>query len=315
MEFGKLPTESLDLKLPQFDLSLPTDDPRSWVALKKAIPGPNLVRQKPRIGIGTPVWGVKKWVGKIYPKGTESQDFLYHYSRQFNSIELNSTHYHTPDEETIKRWREVTPEGFKFNVKFLQRISHRQPLNSRSQIAQEFIKRAMQLEDRLGITFLQLPPTFSPRDLGDLRTFLRDLPAGFPIAVEVRNEGFFEGHRLIAPLYDLLAAHGAHVVITDVAGRRDVLHLSLPTSRVLVRFIGNDLHPTDYTRIADWVQRLKMWTQLGLQQVEFFVHQPEDVNAPDLASDLIEGLNTHLGLPEKIKNWQPMDQGIQLGLF
>ncbi|RYZ68480.1 MAG: DUF72 domain-containing protein, partial [Proteobacteria bacterium] len=121
MDFGKVDIKDLGT----IDFRLPEDDPRTWLALTGSTHP-----SRPRIGIGAPVWSVKDWVGYVYPAGTPNKDFLTEYAKQFNSIELNSTHYGTPDSETIKRWRDSTPDGFKFNVKFLQEISHRFPLGA-----------------------------------------------------------------------------------------------------------------------------------------------------------------------------------------
>ncbi|RZA02049.1 MAG: DUF72 domain-containing protein [Moraxellaceae bacterium] len=115
MEFGKVPASELS----RLQFQLPADDPRTELALKMK---PR--KGSARIGVGAPVWGVKGWEGKVYPLGTDTKDFLHHYSRQFNSIELNTTHYRIPDLETIRRWRAATPEGFRFCPKFPQSISH-----------------------------------------------------------------------------------------------------------------------------------------------------------------------------------------------
>lgn len=249
----------------------------------------------------------------MYPQGTDPKDFLYHYSRQFTSIELNTTHYRIPDKETIAKWRETTPEGFKFCPKWPQEISHHSPLSSRAVLIREFVTNVMELSDRLGLTFLQLPPHFTPNDGRDLALFLKELPREFPLAIEFRHPAFFQEHRLRDPIYNLLAAAGATVVITDVAGRRDVLHTSLPTTKVLVRFIGNDLHATDDTRILEWAARLKSWLALGLTEVEFFIHQPGDLSAPELIARLIDRLNEACGL--SLPKWKKQDQGEQLGFF
>ena len=305
MEFGKVSVEDLA----HIDFHLPDDDPRTWLALRK-----NTKRDAPvRIGVGAPVWGVKEWEGKIYPLGTDAKDFLYHYSRQFTSIELNTTHYRIPDTETIVRWRTSTPDGFKFCPKWPQEISHHSPLSSRTALKREFVESVMGLEDRLGLTFLQLPPHFTPNDGRDLALFLKELPRGFPLAVEFRHPAFFRDHHLHEPIYNLLATAGVSVVITDVAGRRDVLHTSLTSTRVLVRMIGNEMHPSDATRVTDWVARLKSWLALGLSQVEFFIHQPDNVKAPELIAIFIDRLNEACGL--ELPKWQSQNQGEQLGFF
>ncbi|MES2855929.1 MAG: DUF72 domain-containing protein [Bdellovibrionota bacterium] len=292
----------------QIDLSLPVDDPRTWVALKRS------EKTKPaRIGIGAPAWGVKDWIGKVYPIGTQAKDFLHHYSRQFNSIELNSTHYSLPDPATIERWRDATPNGFKFNVKMLQDITHRGSLGSHATLVREFMANVLGLEDRLGFLFIQLPPTFAPDHISELRELLSQLPAQVNAAVEVRHPAFFKDHTLDRRLYDLLCEKNASVVITDVAGRRDVLHTSLTNGNVMVRFLANDSATSDDARIEEWVARIRTWLNLGLEQIEFFVHQPEDRHAPESISKLIERLNLECGLA--LQNWRPALQGTQLGLF
>ncbi len=47
-------------------------------------------------------------------------------------------------------------------------------------------------------------------------------------------------------LYNNLRNLGMGLIITDTAGRRDVVHMHLPVPRALIRFVGNSLHPTDY---------------------------------------------------------------------
>ena len=73
--------------------------------------------------------------------------------------------------------------------------------------------------------------------------------------------------------------------------------MRLTTPQAFIRFVGNDLHPTDYTRIDDWVQRIKTWMQQGIHQVYFFMHQNEEVNSPELCKYLIQQLNLHCGTP------------------
>lgn len=287
---------------------MPPADLRTEALLTSKGKVPNL-----RVGIGCPVWGVKEWVGKVYPRGAQPAEYLRHYARQFNSIELNSTHYRIPDPTTVRSWREQSPDDFRFCPKFPQEISHRSPLGANKALVNEFVHNLMGLGERLGISFLQLPPLFSPRDLPELDRFLNSSPEGFPIAVEVRHPGFFENQHLIPAYYDLLKSHDAHVVITDVAGRRDVMHTSLTSKRCLVRFIGNSDLSSDQKRVDAWVKTLTHWIQNGLEHIEFFVHQPDNQDAPELVTYLIEALNRANSL--HLRTWEPQNQGEQLGFF
>ncbi|MCU0383952.1 MAG: DUF72 domain-containing protein, partial [Cyclobacteriaceae bacterium] len=78
-------------------------------------------------------------------------------------------------------------------------------------------------------------------------------------------------------LTDVLHKHKAGFVITDTAGRRDCLHLQLTANFCFVRFAGYSLHPSDSVRLALWAEKVKAWQEKGLQNVYFFIHQPEDV--------------------------------------
>lgn len=82
----------------------------------------------------------------------------------------------------------------------------------------------------------------------------------------------------------MLRNRGVSAVITDVAGRRDVCHAQLTASTVLVRFVGNSLHPSDYTRVSEWSERLKYWIESGLESAYFFTHEPDNLLAPELAA-------------------------------
>ena len=81
MEFGKVPAEELDT----IDFSLPKEP----VTNKLILTGKKV--KHPEIYIGCAKWGRKEWIGKIYPKGTKEINFLDHYVKHYNSIELNAT--------------------------------------------------------------------------------------------------------------------------------------------------------------------------------------------------------------------------------
>ncbi len=308
MEFGKVSSDIL----PKIDFSLGPDDVRSWLTLSRLSAVSAGVSNSFEVRLGPPAWGSKAWLGKVYPKGTPSPDFLQHFAQQFSTIELNTTHYRIPDDATIEKWLEVTPTSFRFCPKFPQDISHGKSLGLTNSATSEFASQVLKLEERLGISFLQLPPHFAPRDLPELKKFLSFVPADFQLAVEVRHPGFFEDGKFIAPLFDLLSATRTHSVICDVAGRRDVLHLSLPTDRAFVRFIGNGLHSTDLTRMKAWSQRMISWQKLGLKEIYFFVHQPDDILAPEGIRQMAEVLNLVISehapgiLKRPIPSWAPI---------
>ncbi|MBV6441306.1 MAG: DUF72 domain-containing protein [Haliscomenobacteraceae bacterium CHB4] len=272
MDFGKLPSvDNLDFSLPPE----PLQNAEVFAALPKT-PGP-------AIYIGATGYNMKSWVGKWYPAGAKDKDFLRHYGVQFNTIEHNTTHYRIPDAATVARWREETPADFRFCPKIPQTISHARDLGLNGSEIALFGEVIAGLGDKLGCCFLQLPPHFSTRDLNLLGRFLEYFPADIPLAVEVRHPSFFQPTVPAEDYFQLLRHHNTATVITDVAGRRDVCHMRLTHRRVLIRFVGNGLHPTDHRRIEEWSGRLKHWLDAGLHEVYFFAHEPDNLLAPELA--------------------------------
>jgi uncharacterized protein YecE (DUF72 family) len=105
------------------------------------------------------------------------------YGKQFNTIELNSTHYHIPGPDTIDRWRQAVPADFRFCPKFPQLISHEAQLRSTQSLTATFCEAIAGLEEKLGDSFLQLPPGFGPNQLPDLEAFVQFVPETVPLAV------------------------------------------------------------------------------------------------------------------------------------
>jgi uncharacterized protein YecE (DUF72 family) len=273
MDFGKL------LDISSVDFSLPPNALGTETLLQKLPPRLG----KPKVYVGATGWAMPQWVGKTYPKNAKPKDFLKHYAKQFNTIELNTTHYRIPDIATIEKWRAEVPVDFKFCPKIPQTISHARDLGLTNRDLPLFLENIAHLENNLGCCFMQLPPHFGSQSLKLLERFLETWGKIVPLAIEVRHEEFFADEQHFNALFNTLEYMGISSVITDVSGRRDVLHQKLTSGTAMIRFIGNDLHLTDYQRIDDWVLRLKQWFELGLHEVFFFTHEPDNLLAPEIA--------------------------------
>ncbi len=273
MKFGKLDS------LAGVDFRLPPEPPQNAAILAALPDGP-----QPALYVGPTGYNMKEWVGKWYPTGARDKDFLRHYGAQFNTIEHNTTHYRIPDAATVARWREETPADFRFCPKIPQTISHARDMGLHDGQIPFFADMIRGLGEKMGCCFLQLPPYFTMRDLPLLTRFLQAFPRDLPLAVEARHESFFQNTTSTDAFFQLLADQGASSVITDVAGRRDVCHLRLTNERVLIRFVGNGLHPTDYTRVDAWAERLAAWFGAGLHEAYLFTHEPDNLLAPDLSA-------------------------------
>lgn len=301
MDFGKMSDIS------GVDFTLPADNPmteRIIAASDQTTP--------PQIYIGLPLWADKSWKGKLYPQSAEDKKFLYHYARQFNSIELNQSLYRMPDVPTFNKWKADCPAGFKFFPKFHQSISHERKLIGAEVQTAEFCNAVFSLGDKLGRVFLQMPETYLPNQFKNLEKFLQSLSPALPVSVELRNEKWFEPG-VWQDTCGMLQSHGVGTVISDVAGRRDVLHMALTTNHLLLRFTGNDLHPTDYFRADDWCVRIVDWIKKGLKNIYIFIHCHNNTFAPELALYWIKKLNDLGGL--RIQEPTLAPQVVQGSLF
>lgn len=265
MKFGRA-----DILEPK-NYSLPEDPPdnASFLQAKKSADGV-------AVYIGLPKWG-KSDLEAFYPRG-EKNPLLY-YSAQFNAIEFNAFFYRIFKPEQVRKWKENTVDGFKFYPKIPQIISQFRRLRDVDHLVDEFLTSVMEFGEKLGTCFLQMHPTFSPRDFEALKAFVEKWPENVPLAVELRHSDWFIDPQVNAELIDLLMANKVTNIITDTVGRRDLMHMQLTSKTAFIRFTAaND--PIDNFRLDQWVLRLKLWSDLGLEQINFFAHIQAEKESP-----------------------------------
>lgn len=292
MEFGKVhPAE-----LAEIDFRLPPDKEGTAKIFKA-----NNTKAQPKIFVGCAKWGRPDWIGKIYPKGTKQADFLDHYAKQFSTIELNALFYRIFDRSVVEKWVRKVGKDFKFCPKFNGDISHKLRLKNAERITEIFLDSVYSFGDKLGPCFLQLSDNFPPKNLDAIDNYLKSLPKDLEVFVEARNKEWFEKNYFIK-LCEMLEKNNSGFVITDASGRRDCVHMRLTSPKAFIRFVGNGLHPTDYTRIDDWVKRINDWMKKGIKEVYFFMHQHEELHSPELCKYSIQQLNKHCGtkIPEPV---------------
>lgn len=287
MDFGKVDSTTLE----QIDFKLPPDKEDTVRVLSKN----TSARKNTKIYVGCAKWGRKDWVGKIYPKKTKEADFLVHYAKHFNCIELNATFYRLPSVKQVEGWKAKVGPDFKFCPKFTDQITHIKRLKDAEAITNVFLEGIAAFGNNLGPVFLQTPPNYAPKNLEILEHYIESLPDDIDLFVELRHPGWFNDPEIFEKVFSMLEKHQAGAVITDASGRRDCVHMRLTTTDAFIRFVGNSLHPTDYSRCDDWVQRIKNWKDNGASRIFFFMHQHEELHSPELCRYLIPQINKHCG--------------------
>jgi uncharacterized protein YecE (DUF72 family) len=281
MDFGRI--DSAALKSVKF--KLPGEPPDNKTVLSGKI-------EKGAVYLGCAKWGRKEWVGKLYPPKTKERDFLQNYVQHFNSIELNATHYKIYGAVAIERWNNFTQnKQFRFCPKMYQGITHRGKLTGKDFLLNEFLRGVMAFGNHLGPIFIQLSESYSPKRKEEVFLFLRSLPTDLQFFLEVRHPEWFSDENIFRELRSALLSLNMGIVITDTAGRRDCCHMHLTIPKTFIRFVGNSLDPSDYTRCDDWVKRIKYWLDAGLKELYFFMHMHDEAYSPELSRYIAQKLN------------------------
>lgn len=275
MKFGQVADPS------QIDFTLPKDHPQTKFILEQNKKGLD------NISIGCAKWNKTDLKG-FYPKGTK--DELTYYATQFNSIELNATFYGMPTAEQVQTWKEKTPKDFKFFPKITNTVSHFRRLLNVTDVVTQFASAVLNFDKKLGMVFLQLHDNFKPKDYERLEKFVQDWPKEVPLAIELRNTEWFTDEEVFNTVCELFEMNQITNIIVDTAGRRDMLHMRLTTPNAFVRYVGANAE-SDYARLDDWLERIKVWKKEGLRNLYFFVHQNVEKASPLLSAYFIENVN------------------------
>jgi len=208
--------------------------------------------------IGTMGFGYAEWAGVFYPAGVKSGDYLEHYARYFDAVELDTTFYATPPLDRVRKWAEVTSSAFRFAAKAPKAVTHDAPIDRGVRSMLEFLDvMARGLGEKLGVALLQFPPSFAAREAPKLSRFLGEMPNDIELAVEFRHESWWN-HETALMLKDYRCAW---VSAEYVAEPRTIV----PTADLLyVRLIGehgrfkemNAVHVDVTANLRRWRDRL-----------------------------------------------------------
>lgn len=203
---------------------------------------------KIRCGIGG--WTFEPWRGVFYPPGLSQKKELEYASRRLTAIEINGTYYSSFKPDTWAKWRESTPEGFKFAVKASRFCVNRKKLVDAKPSIEMFMGQGIEeLGDRLGPILWQFMAT-KTFDHDDFAGFFDLLPAklnGVKLnhVIEVRHPSFAD-----AKFVGLCRERGVTIcasesekypLIPDVTGDLVYLRLISADDRIETGYAPKDL--------------------------------------------------------------------------
>ncbi len=212
--------------------------------------------------LGTMGFAYRDWEGGLYPELMPSRNYLGHYSRFFNAVEIDSTFYGTPKEEVVYRWSAVVPEEFQFCLKTPRVITHELGLVNASDEMHLFVSTARLLEQRLGVILLQFPPSFKVDRLEILSDFLPVLATDLRFAIEFRDQSWYTAasEDEEPPVFELLRKYNVCWATTDYPGVPSQVYQT--ASFLYIRWIGqHGKYPHHQYERVDLTPRLFWWWQ------------------------------------------------------
>lgn len=179
--------------------------------------------------VGTSGWnypgGRGSWNGVFYPaRRPKGFDELAYYADHFDTVEVNSTFYRSPEAPATAAWLRRTPPSFLFAVKLYQKFTHPDLFLKRAGITDWDVSRGDLDAFRLGLDpvasagrlaalLLQFPPAFhAGPDTREYLDWLASALAGYPLAAEFRHRSWSDD---AAGTRALLARHRAAWVWID----------------------------------------------------------------------------------------------------
>ncbi len=222
-----------------------------------------------KLHVGTMGWSYDFWRGNFYPE--DSGNLLTEYAKNFDSVEIDNTFYRIPSQDTVKKWRDETPDEFIFSAKFPRKITHIKMLQDCQEELAVFVGHMSLMGKKLGPMLIQLPPGFKPEMAGILKDFLAGLPEG-RFAVEVRNKKWLD-----EKFYELLRDYKVALALID--------HPWMPPMNAItadftyIRWVGDRkkvngrLGKVEKDRsedIKDWAGRIKGFMDSSVEVFGYF---------------------------------------------
>lgn len=139
--------------------------------------------------IGCAGWGVPSTAAGAFPV---NGSHLERYAAVFPAVEVNTSFYRSHRPATWARWRDSTPDGFRFSVKLPRTITHERRLQASDDLLDQFLEEVRHLDQKLGCLLVQLPPSlvYNPAVAASFFEALRTR-LEIPIACEPRHASWF----------------------------------------------------------------------------------------------------------------------------
>jgi len=270
-----------------------------------------------KLSVGTAGFANSHWTGRFYaPHAKKSEDQLECYQETFNIVEVNSTFYGVPSEETIAAWKRRAAHGFQFSLKVPRAVTHDGGLASDSALEslRHFLLRVKGLGAHLAVLLFQCSRGLRV-DVGKLQRVFEELgrcDMQCRVALELRDVPSSQDPVVIGWLRErnwALVQHPNTLGRATAASEQHKVAECYPleplrdlttANFVYVRLHGNnDTHSYCYSEseLSSYSEQLHNWRTKGLEVFAFLLNDSAEAAMPHNAKQLLEMVHRLSGEP------------------
>lgn len=195
----------------------------------------------------------------FYPREIKGSQKLEYYSRVFNSVEINSSFYHTPRPLSMSNWVNQVEENFQFSFKIFQGFTRfKEEINKEKLFKWLNLFESFKQRREKTVMLFQFPASFA-FTYQRLISLTCDLPEGFLYAFEFRHLSWFR-----EDVYQRLKARGHSLVLSDSPIKKDGSRVwplyDLDCDFAFIRFHGSkQLYVSSYSdeELKEYAQIVK----------------------------------------------------------
>ncbi len=206
--------------------------------------------------------------------------FLTYLSKEFATVEINSSFYHLPRPSTFAKWRAETGDDFIFAVKMSRFITHQKRLADCREPLDRLLSAAKELQEKFGVVLIQLPPSLRydkkllQKFLSDLSKSRKKMKVKVRFALEPRHKSWMEGNAS-QEVRALLKKHAIAIVFPHSAKIPSFApdDENILTDFVYVRFHGpSEFAASEYgrKRLVPWADQIVKWRKRSLTIFVYF---------------------------------------------
>ena len=245
---------------------------------------------KPGIHIGTSGWSYKHWKGIYYPAALPSTKWLDFYAQTFRATEINASFYRIPKEDTVIKWMQHVPKGFRFCPKMSRFLSHMKKLHDPEEPLERFFNVFAPMKKMMGPVLVQLPAIVKFNyDLAEqFYALLKKQYRSYEFVMEVRHDTWMQQDS-----FTLMTKYDIGFVISQ-SGHNFPYAEMVTAKNIYIRFHGPaELYASSYSdkMLNAFAGKFKEWVKQGHVVWAFFNN--------DIHGYAVEDANRLMAMTEK----------------